>query len=307
MTKAAYQDDPLIGLFIQAISATSGAAHNTRSSYLTDLRDIDHILRQRGTKLLQADSDDCRACMHVWHARGLSARTVARRLSAMRHFMRWLIADDYRQDDPTRALDNPKLPDNLPKSLSEAEVESLFAAAANLAAPANLRMLAALELLYSAGLRISELLALGSDVTLHDADRLILRGKGGAERMVPLTKSARDAAEAWLNWRNAEGPVTHSTQLFADREKQLTRQKFSIMLKNLAIEAGLKPERVSPHVLRHSFATHMLNRGADLRSLQTLLGHADIATTQIYTRSRSDRLGGLVSDAHPLAQIDKIQ
>ena len=307
MTDLAYQQDPLIGLFIQAISATSGAAKNTRTSYLTDLRDIDQIFQKHGVSLTTAQIDDCRSCLHIWYLRELKPRTVARRLSALRHFMRWMIADGYRTDDPTRALDSPKVPDSLPKSLSEAEVESLFAAAAHLDEPENLRMLAALELLYSAGLRISELLSLGSDVTLHEADRLILRGKGGAERMVPLTRSARSAAEAWLAWRNADGPVVHSTQLFADRAHELTRQKFSMMLKNLAGDAGLKPDRVSPHVLRHSFATHMLNRGADLRALQTLLGHADIATTQIYTRSRSDRLGGLVADAHPLAKNDKIR
>ena len=302
-----YKEDPLIHLFIQAISATSGAARNTQTSYLNDLRDIDRIVQKRGTSLLHAQSADCRACMQDWHLRSYSPRTVARRLSAMRHFMRWLIADAYRQDDPTRALDNPKLPSSLPKSLSEADVSKLFAAVAELPPPENLRMLAALELLYSAGLRISELLSLESDVTLHDADRFILPGKGGAERMVPLTKQARDAAESWLKWRDADGPILHSKQLFADRQTTLTRQKFSLMLKNLAVRAGLNPERVSPHVLRHSFATHMLNRGADLRSLQTLLGHADIATTQIYTRSRSDRLSGLVSDSHPLAQRDKIQ
>ena len=302
-----YGEDPLIGLFIQAISATNGATRNTRISYLTDLRDIDRILHKRGVKLVEATSADCRACLQSWHHRELSARTVARRLSAMRHFMRWLIADSYRADDPTRALDNPKLPSSLPKSLSEAEVEALFSAASDLAEPEDLRMLAALELLYSAGLRISELLSLESDITLHDTDRLVLRGKGGAERMVPLTKTARHAAEAWLNWRDSDGPILHSSQLFADRQSTLSRQKFSVMLKDLARRAGVKPEMVSPHVLRHSFATHMLNRGADLRSLQTLLGHADIATTQIYTRSRSDRLGGLVAEAHPLAQTDRIK
>ena len=304
---ADYIQDPVIDLFLQAISATTGAARNTRKSYLTDLRDIDRILQKQGASLIGAQTTDCRACLHEWHLRSYSARTVSRRLSAMRHFMRWLIADGYRQDDPTRVLDNPKLPSSLPKSLSEAEVASLFKAVSELSSPEDLRMLAAMELLYSAGLRISELLSLESDVTLHDADRLILRGKGGAERMVPLTKQAREAAEAWLRWRDAEGPVLHSKQLFADRQRILSRQKFSLMLKDLASRAGLKADRVSPHVLRHSFATHMLNRGADLRSLQTLLGHADIATTQIYTRSRSDRLTGLVSDAHPLAQIDKIR
>lgn len=299
--------DPLISLFIQAISAEQAAARNTQSSYRSDLRDVDMILRKRGTNLLGAMTQDCRHCLHVWHLRELSARTVARRLSALRHFMHWLIADGYRGDDPTRALDSPKLPEGLPKSLSEADIETLLHAATKLPMPENLRMLAALELLYSAGLRISELLALSADVITADADRLVLRGKGGVERMVPLTKTAITAATNWLDWRGAKGPVLHSPQLFADRHKVLSRQKFGVMLKELAVLAGLQPSKVSAHVLRHSFATHMLNRGADLRTLQTLLGHADITTTQIYTRSRSDRLSGLVGDAHPLAHIDDIQ
>ena len=302
-----YQRDPLILLFLQALAAESGVAANTIDGYRRDLEDVDHILQSQNSSLQAADAEDCRNCLQTWHDRDLAPRTIARRLSALRHFMRWMIADNYRQDDPTRWLDNPKLPAALPKSLSEEEMQRLFQAAAAWEGAEKLRMLVALELLYGSGLRISELLALQSDAITAEADRLILRGKGGKERMVPITEMARQAVQNWLAHRDAEGPVTHSPQLLADRTHSLNRQHFGTLLKKLAADAGLHSDRVSAHVLRHSFATHMLNRGADLRALQTLLGHADVATTQIYTKSRPDRLRGLLATAHPLAPDDEIK
>ncbi|MBN9507605.1 MAG: tyrosine-type recombinase/integrase, partial [Alphaproteobacteria bacterium] len=224
-----------------------------------------------------------------------SARTAARRLSALRQFHRFLLREGVRADDPTELVDAPRLPRLLPKYLSEAEVDALLAAAAGEAS-----MHAALEILYATGLRVSELLALPRAALAGDAALLLIRGKGGRERVVPLSEAARAAAAPLL----AGG----SRWLFPGRKldgkpgRALTRQGFFAALKKVALEAGIDPARVSPHVLRHSFASHMLARGADLRSLQLLLGHADIATTQIYTHVLAERLQRLVEAAHPLAR-----
>ena len=294
--------DPLIGRFILALAAETGAANNTCSAYRRDLELADRQLQGRGCSLSAARPDDLRACLKAWSAKGLSARTLARRLSALRHFMGWLVTDGYRTDNPAGLLDSPKLPQPLPKSLSETEMQQLLEACNSLPEPENIRIRAAVEILYSAGLRISELLQL--DVaTMHAmTDSLLISGKGGGERMVVLGAPAVKAARDWLAMREAAGPDTSSSQFLADPTGPLSRQVLSSRLKQLARLAGLAEERVSAHVLRHSFATHMLNRGADLRALQMLLGHADIATTQIYTKTRQDRLSGLVASAHPLAR-----
>jgi len=294
--------DPLIGRFILALAAETGAANNTCSAYRRDLELADRQLQGRGCSLSAARPDDLRACLKAWSAKGLSARTLARRLSALRHFMGWLVTDGYRTDNPAGLLDSPKLPQPLPKSLSETEMQQLLEACNSLPEPENIRIRAAVEILYSAGLRISELLQL--DVaTMHAmTDSLLISGKGGVERMVVLGAPAVKAARDWLAMREAAGPDTSSSQFLADPTGPLSRQVLSSRLKQLARLAGLAEERVSAHVLRHSFATHMLNRGADLRALQMLLGHADIATTQIYTKTRQDRLSGLVASAHPLAR-----
>ena len=216
--------------------------------------------------------------------------------------MAWLVSDQYRTEDPCLLLDSPKSPNRLPKSLSEQEVADLIDATDYLDNPNKERMRAALELLYATGLRISELLDLQvTDISEH-TEMIIIRGKGSKERLVPVTRGARDLTLKWIEQRDAKGPVMRTNQLFGDAAGKMSRQKFSLLLKKIAKFADIDPARVSPHILRHSFATHILNRGADLLSLQALLGHADIATTQIYTKTRSDRLSGLVKNAHPLAK-----
>jgi integrase/recombinase XerD len=218
--------------------------------------------------------------------------------------MKWLVSDGYRQDNPTIWLDNPKLPQSIPASLSELEVNALLDATKMLPELDNLRMSAGMEILYGAGLRISELLLLRRGDIISGRNLIIVRGKGGRERMVPLTDIAISKTQIWLEQRDAAGPDTHHEQLIAmPDEPAITRQKFSTLLKKLATIAQIDTARVSPHKLRHSFATHMLNRGADLRSLQMMLGHADISTTQIYTKTRPERLRGLVTTNHPLAKM----
>jgi integrase/recombinase XerD len=233
-------------------------------------------------------------------ARGLSARTAARRLSALRQFHLFLLTEGIRTDDPTSQLDTPRLPAPLPKFLSEQDVAALLAAAGRKAGRTGVLGRAALELLYATGMRVSELLALPRAALGAKAEVMIIKGKGGKERMVPLSTAARAAADALLA---ATDVATASRWLFPGRNPKmpLTRQAFFLLLKQIALEAGLDPERVSPHVLRHSFASHMLARGADLRSLQMLLGHADISTVQIYTHIQTERLRKVVEDYHPLS------
>lgn len=296
--------DPMIETFITVLSAETGAAANTIQAYRRDLELADQLVRARGRQLSTASDADLRACLKSWSGQGLAARTLARRLSALRHFMSWMVRDNHRADNPAQRLDSPKLPQPLPKSLSEADIQQLLEACASLPPPEDLRMRAAVEILYSAGLRVSELLSLGVADIHSLEDSLVVTGKGGKQRMVMLGAPAQKAARDWLAFIQAQGPDQISDQFLANGRDRLTRQSFSVQLKQLASLAGLAPDRVSPHVLRHSFATHMLNRGADLRSLQMLLGHADIATTQIYTKTRQDRLSGLVASAHPLARDD---
>jgi len=303
-------DNRLIGRFLDTVAAEKAASEHTLAAYKSDLNltvtSLSGLSSATASGGLQtASADDLRCVLHSWHDAGFTARTTARRLSAVRHFMSWMVADGYRRDNPAQFLDNPKLPQGLPKSLSEKEIQNLIEASTSLPEPDALRMRAGLELLYAAGLRVSELLALRVQDIAKDRHTLIIKGKGGRERLAPLTSVSVEVALLWLNRRDADGPVTHSDQLLADTRSQMSRQKFSLLLKQMAVSAGLAPERVTPHVLRHSFATHMLNRGADLRSLQTLLGHADISTTQIYTHTRSHRLQTLVADTHPLAKQDK--
>jgi integrase/recombinase XerD len=219
----------------------------------------------------------------------------------LRQFHRFLLREGVRDDDPTSLLDTPRLPKTLPKYLSEQEVEALFDAARQVAGHRGAVALAALEILYATGLRISELLALPRRALAGDATVLLIRGKGGKERIVPLSQAAKAAAAAMVGAQDAT-----SRYLFHGRElrRPLTRQAFFLLLKHVALRAGLDPALVSPHVLRHSFASHLLAHGADLRSLQLLLGHSDIATTQIYTHVLAERLQQLVEAHHPLASKD---
>ena len=289
----------LINRFLQAQAAEKAAAANSLLAYETDLH---LIARQIDADFSDMDAHDLRRLIKGWEAEGLAPRTRARRLSTLRQFMSWMVADGYRTDNPVQFLDSPKLPESLPKSLDEEEVLRLLAAAQKLPPPDDLRMEAALELLYAGGLRISELLGLKIQDISPQKSALMITGKGGKERLVPITELALQRALDWLAFRDKDGPIPHTDQLLSGRDREMNRQSFSLLLKKIARIAGIDASRVSPHILRHSFATHMLNRGADLRTLQALLGHADIATTQIYTRTRPDRLKGLVASAHPLAK-----
>ena len=289
----------LINRFLQAQAAEKAAAANSLLAYETDLH---LIARQIDADFSDMDAHDLRRLIKGWEAEGLAPRTRARRLSTLRQFMSWMVADGYRTDNPVQFLDSPKLPESLPKSLDEEEVLRLLAAAQKLPPPDDLRMEAALELLYAGGMRISELLGLKIQDISPQKSALMITGKGGKERLVPITELALQRALDWLAFRDKDGPIPHTDQLLSGRDREMNRQSFSLLLKKIARIAGIDASRVSPHILRHSFATHMLNRGADLRTLQALLGHADIATTQIYTRTRPDRLKGLVASAHPLAK-----
>ena len=299
---ATISNETLITRFLSALAAERGVSENTLFGYKNDLMALHDNM---AVSFVVMTADDIRQSVQKFYIEGLAARTVSRRLSAVRQFAGWMVSDHIRQDNPSLFLDNPKLPDPLPKSLNEADVSSLISACSKLEPPYDLLMQAGLELMYSAGLRISELLSLRLQDFTADKDMLLIRGKGGRERMVPLTAIAIATARRWRDARDADGPDAETDQLLGYRSQEMTRQKFSLLLKQVARHADLDERKVSAHVLRHSFATHLLNRGADLRSLQMLLGHADIATTQIYTRTRQDRLAGLVSEAHPLAESDR--
>ena len=292
--------------FLQAMAADRGLARNSLSAYRRDLMSSLDFLSARGRGLDSCSADDLRDLLGDWHVRGLATRSVARRLSALRQIMGWLVEEGFREDNPCRWIDSPKRAASLPKSLSEAEMASLITAARDLPSrPEACRMTAMLELLYATGLRVSELISLSVDQFRRDPETIIVTGKGGRERLVALGSPARAAIAAWVEERDAMPAHVTSPFLFAQGDGYMSRQRFAETLKTLARRAGLDPGRVSPHVIRHSFATHMLNRGADLRGLQTLLGHADISTTQIYTATRPERLAGLVAAAHPLANANQ--
>ena len=283
------------------LAAERGAARNTLLAYEADLTGFAGFAAARGMVVAGADEATLRAWLASLSDAGFAARTAARRLSALRQFHHFLVREGVRADDPTALLDAPRLPRSLPKYLSEAEVDALLAAArARPPAQAPIAT-AALELLYATGLRISELLGLPRTALAGDAAMLMVRGKGGKDRIVPLSDAARDTAAAMLAARKKPGRWLFQVKGTA----AMTRQGFALMLKHVALDAGIDPGRVSPHVLRHSFASHMLARGADLRSLQLLLGHADIATTQIYTHVLAERLQKLVQAHHPLAEREE--
>ena len=291
--------------FLEMLAAERGAARLTLAAYRTDLLDLSRFLATRATTLEAADE----TALHAYLAAAATARlappSLARRISAMRQFYKFLIIDGMRQDDPTVGLDTPRLGRPLPKLLSESEVEALLAAARAWSGDEGVRLLCLIELLYATGMRISEALTLPLAAALRDPRFLLVRGKGGRERIVPLGEPGRQALAAYLNCRErflvAARP---SPWLFPSRGAagHLTRQRCGQLLKELALKAGLDPARLSPHVLRHAFASHLLDHGADLRSVQLMLGHADIATTQIYTHVLSERLRRLVFSAHPLAR-----
>lgn len=281
------------------MTAERGAAHNTCVAYGADLADFTAFAGARGMQAVDATGEIARDWLRGMA--GSSARTVARRLSSLRGLARFMMAEGLRSDDPTAQLDPPRLPATLPKYLSESEVDALLVAAPRRPGRTGLVAVAGLEILYASGLRVSELLALPHAAL---APTLIIRGKGGRERMVLLSATGQAAAQALM----ADAPAPRRW-LFPGRipRDAMTRQGFALAMKQVALDAGLDPARVSPHVLRHSFASHMLAHGADLRSLQLLLGHADISTTQLYTHVLSERLRELVTLHHPLSALSRTQ
>ncbi len=304
-----HPDGRLIAAFLDAQAATADAARNTRLAYGRDLQDFAAWCPR---PVAEAGRDDIVAYIVRCEAAGLSAATRARRLSALRQFFRFLVDDGHRGDNPALRLPGPARVKALPGTLTLAEVERLIAAARDLgrSIAARARHAALLELLYATGLRVSELAALPVAAVRGDPAMVLVRGKGGRERMVPLSRPARTAVAAWLTHRDAaeelarrERGAAPSRFLFpgAGAAGHLTRQHLHGLLKDMAVAAGIAPSRVTPHVLRHAFATHLLQGGADLRVIQTLLGHADIATTEIYTHVAGDHLRDLVLTKHPLA------
>jgi len=289
--------------FLEMLAAERGAAALTLAAYRADLADF---ARARASDAIAtAATEDLRQYLSRLAKAQLAPRTAARRLSALRQFYRFLVLEGVRKDDPTAALDAPRLGRPLPKLVSEAEVKQLLEAARAKPGPEGLRLVCLLELLYGSGLRVSELVGLPLAAARRDQRFLLVRGKGDKERLVPLGAPARAALAAYLAVRSHFLGAGESTRwLFPSRgaEGHLTRRWCGALLKELAIAAGIDPARLSPHVLRHAFATHLLDHGADLRSVQAMLGHADITTTQIYTHVLGDRLQRLVAEHHPLAR-----
>lgn len=297
--------EPRIEAFLEMMAVERDASPHTLAAYGRDLADAAAGLAAAGG-LMEADREAVEAWFADLSRRGLSAATAARRRSALRQFYRFALAEGWRTDDPSRRLDAPQRGRPLPKVLDRDEVERLIAAAAARDGAAGVRLIALVELTYAAGLRVSELLALPVAAARRDPAYLVVRGKGGKERLAPLNGAARAALAAWLAARDAarSKDAPDSPWLFPSRGRsgRLTPRRFAQLLDQAAIDAGIEPARVSPHVLRHAFATHLLEGGADLRVVQTLLGHADIATTQIYTHVTSNRLVEMVRSKHPLGR-----
>lgn len=284
--------------FLEMLAAERGAAGNTLAAYRRDLEGAEELIGD----LAAASRDDVARLAAAWA--DLAPATVARKGSALRQFFGFAVDEGWRRDDPSRALPSPRTRRPLPRILSHADVERLFDRAeleAESGKPAAIRQLALLEMLYGSGLRASELVSLPLSAVPRDAPLLTVMGKGGQTRMVPVSERAREALARWLAVRSDAGDAK-SRFLFPSRNKHLTRVRLFQLLKELALRAGLDPAGISPHVLRHAFATHLLEGGADLRVLQTLLGHADISTTQIYTHVDAARLVALVNARHPLAR-----
>lgn len=298
---------PQIEAFLEMMAVERDASPHTLAAYGRDLTDAETWLGDAGG-LMAAPQEALEAWFADLSRRGLSAATAARRRASVRQFYRFALGEGWRTDDPSRRLDAPKQGRSLPKTLSRDEIEALLAAAGAADSAAGLRLIALVEMAYASGLRVSELLALKVEAVRRDPAYLIVRGKGGKERLAPLNTAAREAIKAWLDARDAaRKPNTpDSAWLFPSHGKSghLTPRRFAQLLDQAAITAGIDPARISPHVLRHAFATHLLEGGADLRVVQTLLGHADISTTQIYTHVATDRLSQVVHANHPLAKDD---
>lgn len=305
----------LVVSFLAMLAAERGVAQNTLDAYRRDLDDLAGFLASTGRSLDVATTTDLKGYLTRLTEHGLAPASRARRLSSLRQFYKFLVADGLIDEDPSTTLAGPRRPPALPKTLSVAEVDHLLATAERRIEGQTgrdraraLRLNCLLEMLYATGMRVTELVSLPRAVLDGDPRVLTIRGKGGRERLVPLNDTARNALDRYLSMgqdpEDGLSPMVRTRYLFPSRaaEGHLTRQRLGQDLKELALEAGIDPERVSPHVLRHAFASHLLDRGADLRSVQKLLGHADISTTQIYTHVLEERLRRVVHDSHPLAK-----
>lgn len=301
-----------IQVFLEAQAAELDAATNTQLAYARDLKGFSEWLTRRSHSFEDCDRQLIEDYLVACDAEGLSRATRARRLSAIRQLFRFAFEEGWRTDNPSIQIKGPGRDKHLPKNLSEAEVESLLDAARRTGrSPSDrLRNTCLMELLYATGMRVSELVGLPVSATRGDPRMLLVRGKGGKERMVPLSPPARAALVEWLKSRDQteadasrKGAIS-SAFLFPSRSRNgyLTRHRFYMLIKELAVKAGISPAKVTPHTMRHAFATHLLANGADLRSIQTLLGHADISTTEIYTHVLEERLRELVLQHHPLAR-----
>lgn len=312
--RAGHSDERLVALYLDMLAAERGAGNNTLAAYGRDLADFSAYLNGAGSAIAKARTSDLRGYLGGLSRRGMRASTVARRLSAIRQLYRFLYAEGRRTDDPAAVLEGPKRERALPHTLTLAEVDCLLRVAGDSDQAAELpvrlrtaRLACLLEVLYATGLRVSELVALPMSAAREDARVIVVRGKGNKERLVPLNDAAKRAMAAYLELlaqSRGHAKSTKSKWLFPSfgESGHLTRQHFARELKALAGAAGLRAAQLSPHVLRHAFASHLLHNGADLRVVQTLLGHADISTTQIYTHVLEERLKSLVRDLHPLAR-----
>ncbi len=290
--------------FLEMMSAERGASLNTISAYRTDLLSFGRALRDKNITIEKADSSDIQG----WLFQNQKVNTQARKLSTLRSFYKFLLLEGLRADDPSQLLDIPKREQPLPKLMSEEEVSQLFASIENKtsqgvrAAYKQQRFSCMLEILYATGLRISELVGLKIESLSDEGDVLLVRGKGNKERMVPLSIKAKEKLEAWLVVRRGQKKDRANPFLFPSRHSHITRHRFAQLLKEEAYLAGLNPDKISPHVLRHAFASHLLSHGAPLRAVQQMLGHADISTTQIYTHVMEARLKKIVDEKHPLSE-----
>jgi len=310
---------PLVDSFLDMLTTERGAAHNTRQAYWRDLADVSLYLRKNKSKDIDtATTADLQAYLKDLSEKkntkgnkntNIAVRTVARRLSALRQFYRFMVSENAREDDPTSTIESPKQTRTLPKTLSESEVTALIETAGEKGTPESVRLVCLLEMLYATGLRVSELVGLPMSAIGESNQFLLVSGKAGRERMVPLSDPAQQALESYLALRKqfigSENQARQEQWVFPSRTSDsghLTRQRFAQLLKDLARAAKVDEDRVSPHILRHAFATHLLSNGADLRSVQKMLGHADIATTQIYTHIVGEKLEKTVKDKHPLSK-----
>ncbi len=310
--------NPLVESFLDMLTTERGAALNTRQAYWRDLADVSQYLRNtKNTDIDVATTDQIKAYLKNLSEKAntkgtnnskIAVRTIARRLSALRQFYRFLVSEGTREDDPTSTIESPKQGKTLPKTLSEEEVTRLIETAGKKETAEGKRLVCLLEMIYATGLRVSELVGLPMSALGENKEFLIVSGKAGRERMVPLSDPAQKSLQKYLDARSKhieEGSSDKNKWLFPSKTSgsgHLTRQRFAQLLKDLAKEAEIEEGRVSPHVLRHAFATHLLSNGADLRSVQKMLGHADIATTQVYTHILGDKMQKTVEEKHPLAK-----